>query len=45
MGTLLGHDATLSAIKAGTPAEVIKATWTPALEAYEARRQPHLLYR
>jgi uncharacterized protein YbbC (DUF1343 family)/CubicO group peptidase (beta-lactamase class C family) len=45
MARLLGHDATLQAIKAGKTLPEIKALWSRDLEQYHARRQPFLLYK
>ncbi len=42
---LLGDKPTLDAIRAGRPNREIRAMWQPALEEFEARRRPHLLYR
>jgi uncharacterized protein YbbC (DUF1343 family) len=41
---LLGDAPTLEAIRAGKSADEIRAMWKPALDAFEERRRPHLLY-
>lgn len=41
---LLGDAPTLEAIRAGTPPAEIREMWRPALDAFEVRRRPHLLY-
>lgn len=41
---LLGDAPTLEAIRAGKPAGEIRSMWQPALDAFDARRTPHLLY-
>jgi SSS family transporter len=42
---LLANAATLAALKAGEDPHEIAAGWKPALKAFEAAREPHLLYR
>jgi len=41
---LLGDRPTMEAIHAGKSTEKIRAMWQPALDAFEQRRRPHLLY-
>jgi len=41
---LLGDRPALDAILAGKPVDEIRAMWQPALERFEERRRPHLLY-
>jgi hypothetical protein len=45
MGSCLGDDETLAAIKAGKSLAEIKALWAPRLAEYAARRKNFLLYR
>ncbi len=42
---LLANAATLAALKAGEDPREIAAGWNPALRAFEAAREPYLLYR
>ncbi|MGB2664076.1 MAG: DUF1343 domain-containing protein [Candidatus Acidiferrum sp.] len=42
---LLGNDATVQQLKAGTPPEQITATWAPALEAFDQIRRKYFLYK
>ena len=42
---LLGHRATLEAIKAGKDLSEIKATWATDLKQFNGRRAAHLLYK
>lgn len=44
MARLLGDDASLTAILAGTSAAAIKAGWAPGLADFETRRKSFLLY-
>ena len=44
MSRLLGDDATLAALKAGTSRAAIKATWAKDLAAFQERRQAYLIY-
>lgn len=44
MSRLLGHPATLDAIRAGEPLAAIKSLWAPGLAEFEDRRRPHLIY-
>lgn len=41
---LLGDRPTLEAIRAAKPIPEIRAMWQPALDAFEEKRRPHLLY-
>ncbi len=41
---LLGDRPTLDAIRAGKAIPAIRKMWEPALDAFEKRRRPHLLY-
>jgi len=41
---LLGDAPTLDAIRAAKSPDEIRAMWKPALDAFEERRRPHLLY-
>lgn len=41
---LLGDQATLDAIRAHQPLTAIRKLWSPALESFQKRREPHLLY-
>ena len=45
MAKLLGHEETLQALRADEPLARIKARWATGLAAFEARRQPFLLYK
>ncbi|MEO8352801.1 MAG: exo-beta-N-acetylmuramidase NamZ domain-containing protein, partial [Chthoniobacteraceae bacterium] len=45
MAKLLGHPATLEAIKAGKSRDEIKALWAADREAFRERREKYLLYR
>jgi uncharacterized protein YbbC (DUF1343 family) len=42
---LLGNDATVEQLKAGTPPEQIIAAWAPALEGFEQVRRKYFLYK
>lgn len=44
MAPLLGHPATLDAIRSGKPLDEIQALWVAGLREFESRRQPYLLY-
>lgn len=41
---LLGDRPTLDAIRADEPVDQIRARWQPAIDQFEMRRRPHLLY-
>jgi uncharacterized protein YbbC (DUF1343 family) len=41
---LIGSRASLDAVKAQTDPREIARSWTPALDDFRARREPHLLY-
>jgi uncharacterized protein YbbC (DUF1343 family) len=43
--TLLGNQATVDALKAGTPVEQIVASWGPELAAFEQVRRKYWLYK
>jgi uncharacterized protein YbbC (DUF1343 family) len=43
--TLLGNQATVDALKAGTPVEQIVASWGPELAAFDAVRKKYFLYK
>jgi uncharacterized protein YbbC (DUF1343 family) len=43
--TLLGNEATVEALKAGTPVEQIIASWGPELAAFEQVRRKYFLYK
>ena len=43
--TLLGNQATVEALKAGTPVEQIIASWGPELAAFEQVRRKYRLYK
>ena len=45
MAKLLGHEETLQALRADEPLARIKARWATGVAAFEARRQPFLLYK
>ena len=45
MRTLLRHEPTLDAIKAGRPLAEMKKDWEPELEKYRRRREAYLIYR
>ncbi|MBA4150572.1 MAG: DUF1343 domain-containing protein [Verrucomicrobia bacterium] len=45
MERLLGHNATLNAIKEGKSLEEIKKIWAPDLEQFAKRRQEFLIYK
>jgi uncharacterized protein YbbC (DUF1343 family) len=42
--SMIGSRASLDAVKAQTDPREIARAWTPALEDFRARREPHLLY-
>ena len=42
---LLGHPATITAIKEGKSLPEIRQTWSADLEEFRKRREPHLLYK
>jgi len=41
---LLGDRSSLDAIREGKPLKEIRKMWQPALDAFERRKEPHLLY-
>jgi uncharacterized protein YbbC (DUF1343 family) len=43
--TLLGNDATLEALKAGTPVEQIVSSWSADLAAFDQVRRKYFLYK
>lgn len=43
--TLLGNDATLEALKAGTPVQQIVASWSADLTAFDQLRRKYFLYK
>jgi uncharacterized protein YbbC (DUF1343 family) len=45
MMVLLGNQATVDQLKAGTPVEQIIAGWGPQLSAFEALRRTYCLYK
>jgi uncharacterized protein YbbC (DUF1343 family)/CubicO group peptidase (beta-lactamase class C family) len=45
MRRLLGHDATLNALKEGKTLEEIKKIWAPEFSKFAERREKHLIYK